>query len=99
MLRGVGRVSSTSRVSTVCLVVDCTSTSGDAPETVIVSSSAPTFSSALTVAVKSVDSCDAFALDGREAGQREGHRVGAGAQVDDLVLAGAVGERGRELSR
>ena len=56
MLRGVGKVSSTSRVSTVCLVTDWTSTSGDDPDTVIVSSSDPTFMSAFTLAVKSVDS-------------------------------------------
>ena len=33
---------------------------------------------------------DAVALDGAEAGQRERHRIGAGAQIDDAVLAGAV---------
>ena len=41
----------TSRVITVCLVTLCTSTSGVVPATVIVSSSAPTFMSPLTVAV------------------------------------------------
>ena len=34
---------------------------------------------------------DAFALDGREPGQREGDRIGARPQVDDLVLALRVG--------
>ena len=52
MLRAAGSASITSRVITVCLVTLCTSTSGVAPDTVIVSSSAPTFRSALTVAVK-----------------------------------------------
>ena len=52
MLCEAGRVSRTSRVNTVCLVRLCTSTSGDAPDTVIVSSSAPTFRSPLMVAVK-----------------------------------------------
>ena len=51
MFRAAGSASMTSRVMTVCLVTLCTSTSGVAPETVIVSSSAPTFRSALTVAV------------------------------------------------
>ena len=35
---------------------------------------------------------DALALDGAEAGQREGDGVGAGPQIDDAVLAGAVGD-------
>jgi hypothetical protein len=39
------------------LVAEVTSTTGDAPVTVIVSSSAPTPSSALTVAVNSDGSC------------------------------------------
>ena len=53
MLRPVGMASSTSRVMTVRAVMLCTSTIGDSAETVIVSSSAPTLSSALIVAVKS----------------------------------------------
>jgi hypothetical protein len=35
---------------------------------------------------------DAFAPHRAEAGQRERHRVGAGPQVDDLVLPGAIGD-------
>ena len=54
MLWPVGNASITSRVSTRCVDTDCTSTSGEAPDTVMVSSIAPTFSSALTFAVKSV---------------------------------------------
>ena len=42
---------------------------------------------------------DAVALDGAEAGQRERHRVGAGPQVDDAVLARAVGHGRRGFSR
>ena len=53
MLRPVGMVSSTSRVMTVRVVMFCTSTTGDSAETVIVSSTAPTFISPLIVAVKS----------------------------------------------
>ena len=52
MVRPVGIASSASRLSTCDLVVLCTSTVGDAPVTVSVSSSAPTFRSALTVIVK-----------------------------------------------
>ena len=35
---------------------------------------------------------DAFALDAAEPGQRERHRIGAGAKVDDAVLAGAISD-------
>ena len=48
----VGTALSTSRVSTCCLVLLCTSTTGDAPETVTDSCSVPTPSSMLIVAVK-----------------------------------------------
>src|SRR5215475_15046706 len=53
MFRPVGMLSITSRVMTVRAVMFCTSTSGDSAATVIVSSIAPTFISALIVAVKS----------------------------------------------
>ena len=53
MLRPVGIASITSRVITVRVVMLWVSTTGDSAETVIVSSSAPTFRSALIVAVKS----------------------------------------------
>ena len=53
MLRPVGIESSMSRVITVRVVMFWTSTTGDSAETVIVSSSAPTFMSALIIAVKS----------------------------------------------
>ncbi len=53
MLRAIGMVSSTSRVITRrCDPTFCTSTRGDDPETVIVSSTAPTRISTLTFAVK-----------------------------------------------
>jgi hypothetical protein len=48
-LRETGSVSMMSRVSTCVRDADCTSTCGVSPETVIVSSSAPTFMSALIV--------------------------------------------------
>ncbi len=50
-LRLEGRSSMVSRVSCVVVVVDLTSTTGDAAETVIVSSSDPTLSCASTFAV------------------------------------------------
>ena len=52
MVRPVGIASSASRFSTCDLVVLCTSTVGDAPVTVSVSSSAPTLSSVFIVIVK-----------------------------------------------
>ncbi len=48
----VGTASSSACGSTCCVTACCTSTTGDAPDTVTVSSSAPTRSSALTGAVK-----------------------------------------------
>ena len=53
MVRPLGMASSTSRDRTCTREVLDTSTIGDSPVTVIVSSSAPTLSSALSVAVKS----------------------------------------------
>ena len=47
----VGTASMVSRRRTVCWMTFCTSTVGAAPDTVMVSSTAPTRSSALTVAV------------------------------------------------
>ena len=49
-VRPVGRPVRTSWLSVLCLLPLCTSTIGDSPETVMVSSTEPTFSSALTVA-------------------------------------------------
>ena len=60
--------------STVWRRMLCTSTIGDSPVTVIVSSSEPTRSSASTVAVNVPVSVDAFAPDRAEAGQRERRR-------------------------
>src|SRR5262245_33142351 len=56
MVRPVGNASSVSRASTCVCTVVCTSTTGEAPETVIDSSREPTFRSALMVAVKLVGS-------------------------------------------
>ena len=56
MVRPVGSASSVSRLSTWVWTVLWTSTMGDAPETVTVSSSAPTLMSALIVAVNAVGS-------------------------------------------
>ena len=49
VLRGVGSASMTSRCSTSVRAALCTSTTGAAPETVTVSSSAPTDSAPLSV--------------------------------------------------
>ena len=67
------------------------STIGLSPVTVIVSSTAPTRSSASMFDVKFGRHLDTVALDGAEPGQRERDGVGSGRQVDDAVLTGAVG--------
>ena len=74
-----------------------TSTTGEAPVTVIVSSSAPTRRSALMVAVNSDGSSQIVAPEGLEARQRERHRVGARPQIGDAVGAVAVGDRRLDL--
>ena len=80
MLRPVGSASSTSRVMTVRVVMFCVSTIGDSAETVIVSSIAPTFRSALIVAVKSDVSSTFSRFTTLKPGQRERDGVGAGPQ-------------------
>src|SRR6202040_179542 len=40
---------------------------------------------------------DAFAPEGREAGERERHGVRAGNELDDAVLAAFVGDRASDL--
>ena len=85
------------RSTVVCRRTLCTSTIGVSPVTVIVSSSVPTRRSALTVRRERAGQLDAFALDGAEAGQRERHGVGARPQIDDAVLAGAVGDGGADF--
>ena len=52
MVRAVGTASSTSRVSTCCFTLLCTSTRGDWPDTVTDSCNVPTVRSALMVATK-----------------------------------------------
>ena len=49
------------------------------------------------VSVCEPDSSMFVAPDGVEAGQRERQRVGAGAQIDDAVLARAIGGSGPDL--
>ena len=80
-----------------CARTLCTSTIGVSPVTVIVSSSAPTFRSPFTVATNDAGQLDAFAPDGAEARQRERHRIGAGPQIDDAVLARVVGDDRADL--
>ncbi len=67
MVLAVGTASSTSRDSTCCLTLLCTSTTGEAPDTVIDSCSVPTVSSMLIVAVKFDPSSTPCAGDGVEA--------------------------------
>ena len=62
MVLPVGTASSTSRDSTCVFWLLCTSTTGDEPDTVTDSSRAPTFMSALTVAVKFEGSSSASRL-------------------------------------
>ena len=57
VLFAVGTMLSSSVVMTFCCVTFVTSTSGDWPDTVSVSDSSPTLSSAFTVAVKFDVSC------------------------------------------
>ena len=75
----------------------CTSTIGVSPVTVMVSSSVADLHVGVDRGDEVARQLDAFALDGVEAGQRERHRVGAGPQVDDAVLAAAVGDGGAHL--
>ena len=77
----------------------CTSTIGDSAVTVSVSSSEPTCRSSIERDNDGAGDLDAVAPDGVEALQREGDGVGAGPEIDDAVLAGAVGRRRCGLSR
>ena len=70
------------------------STTGDSPVTVTVSSSAPTLSSALIVAVNSAASCSPSRLKLLKPGQAEGERVGARPQIEEAVQPLVVGDRG-----
>ena len=75
----------------------CTSTIGVSPVTVIVSASVADLQVGVDRGDEFGRQLDAFALDGAEPGQRERDRVGAGPQVDDPVLPGAVGDGGSDL--
>ena len=91
--RPVGTLSITSRVTTTCCLVFWRSTTGDWPETVIVSATLPTCRSALMAAVNPVVSSNALAPDGVEALQRKGDGVGARPQLGDLIPAFAIRHR------
>ena len=97
--RDDGIAASTSRSTMVCTRALCTSTIGDSPVTVIVSSSVADAQLGVDRGDEVAAQLDAFALDRAEAGQRERHRVGAGAKVDDAVLPGVVGDDRSGLSR
>ncbi len=81
----VGIVSSISRLITDCDTELRTSTSGDSPVTVIDLLELADRSSAFTVAVNAAERRMPSRFTGLEAGEREGHRVVAGPQIDDLV--------------
>ena len=91
-LRPVGIWAIVSESITRCCVVFWTSTIGDSPVTVIVSSTVPTRISMSTDAANVPDR-DPLAADGIEPGQAERHAVGAWRQADHLVAAGIVGRR------
>ena len=86
-----------SRVMTCVLDACCTSICGVSPETVIVSSSAPTFMSALIVTTTSDGTSMAFAHDGAEAGEGERQLVGARPQRVDAIASLVVGDRRANL--
>ena len=90
--RPVGMLSMTSLVTTFWTAALCTSTSGVSPVTVIVSASVADLHVGVDRRDERAGHLDAFALEGAESGQRERDCVGAWQQVDDLVLAGSVGD-------
>ena len=96
-VRPVGIDRSTSSPMTRCLVALCTSTIGDSPVTVTVSSTRADPQLGVDRRGERSGQLDAFAPDGAEAGERERHRVGAGPQLLDPVLAGAVGDHRADL--
>ena len=75
----------------------CTSTTGDAPVTVSVSSSAPTFSSVFTVIVKSDGSSRPSRLTVENPSSVKRQRVDAGPQVHQAVGAVFVGRDRADL--
>ena len=95
--RDEGMAVSTSLSTMVWTRALWTSTIGDSPVTVIVSSRLPTRRSPLTVATKSPLSSMPSRLHGTEPGQRERHRVSAGTEIDDSILARVVGDDRADL--
>ena len=91
-LRDDGMAVSTSLSRIVCTRALCTSTVGDSPVTVTVSSRLPTRRSAFTVATNSPRSSTFSRLTTLKPGQRERHQIRARAQIDNPVLAGVVGD-------
>ena len=81
----------------VCRRTLCMSTIGVSPVTVIVSCKRADLQVRVDRRGERSGQLDALALDGAEAGQRERDRIGAGPQVDDAVLAAAVGDGGADL--
>ena len=92
----VGIVSRRSRLMTDCPPDPRTSTSGDSPDTVTDSCSAPTDISALIVAVNEVGRLISSRFTDAESGEREGDGVDSRPQILDLVAAGIVRDRGTD---
>ena len=95
--RGRHRRDHVVRRSVTCRRTLCVSTIGVSPVTVIVSCERADLQVRVDRRGERAGQLDPFALDGAESGQRERDRVGAGPQVDDAVLAGAVGDGGTDF--
>ena len=96
-VRVAGIAAIVSEESTVSRRTLCTSTTGVSPVTVMVSSRPPTRSSTGIVSVAEPPSTMPFALHGAETRQRERQGVGTGGEVDQPVLARAVGHDGSDF--
>ena len=89
---GVGIESRMSRLATNCVRLLVTSTVGVAPVTVTDSSSAPTFEPDVDLCAERAFKDHVLAPHRLETGERERHLVASGAEVNDPVLAGPVGD-------
>ena len=90
-LLAAGVLATSSPLRTCWRAAFCTSTMGVSPVTVIVSSSVPTFMSALSCTVPEPASSMPSRLTTLKPVKRERDRVGAGPQIDDLVLPARIG--------
>ena len=101
LLRLVGSASSVSRVNCVVAAVDLTSTTGDAPDTVMVSASEPTCSGTSTLAVKPTVSRTPSRRTVWKPDSRILDDVGADRKGRHAVLAAFIGhaDKRRNLKR